>query len=208
MTHTQTSIYWGKTWKNNQRSSFFNSSDSHSSCGILRGLTTSRPHNTSSSPPSLQQTCVKVKTLVSYWHKCFTPDFKSTKLLLDKHHHHKSLILHHPTSPVLHVLEKLRYYWSLRQQNHNVNSARIQLNHLEILRINSIKSMTPDLLVLSRWAICQWEHFVKCQTKSKLSVPYWGGGCRTRQRTATSGRSRFFLNLGVWSECHSDWCLG
>lgn len=151
---------------------------------------------------------MKVKTLVSYWHKCFTPDFKSTKLLLDKHHHHKSLILHHPTSPVLHVLEKLRHYWSLQQQNHNVNSARIHLNHLEILRINSIKSMTPDLLVLSRWAICQWEHFVKCQTKSKPSVPYWGGGCRTRQRTATSGRSRFFLNLGVWSECHSDWCLG
>lgn len=131
--------------KKNKDCLIFHSSDSPISVGTLRGFKDIRISNIStsniSSPSSLQSTSVKVKSGVLLIRIFFMSDPKSVKLLFVKHHHYKPLILYHIFSPVLHLLEKLRKYWSLLHQNLNANSdrianpaARTQLSDQEVLK--------------------------------------------------------------------------
>lgn len=181
----------------------FNSSDPPISFDTLRGFKDIKTTSNISSPSSLRLTLVKVKKLDSYWHKFFTSDPKSITFLFVKQQRYKPLILYYTSSPVLHVLEKLRKYWSLLQQNHNVNSARIVdpaartwLNDQEVLKDDL--SIEWHLRAHSAQQISNLslQQLVKCQTTSNLSIPYWQRVSKTQQRTAISVTS--FCLFFIW----------
>lgn len=82
--------------------------------------------------------------------------------------------MHHTSTPVLHVLEKLSKYWSLLLENHKVNSARI-IDPAARIRLNTQEVLKDDLSVewelradsaqqisnLSITAACQMSDYVK-----------------------------------------------